>query len=149
MKISGTALEENYAERAGGACFVENVHVLHTDCKLKAAVPLRALKSYHASNFHCSSMMGNSVGTGGYGDNIATFQTGFYAMLFHPNGTQSNIKSGNTAWIQYLHAGDNFPRLKVFVVDWFYQGPPLSENRDPPLEVNIIFRQLSKTERFV
>lgn len=141
-----TTLKKNYAKRAGGACFVENINVLNTDCKLEAAVPVQELKGHRSNNFKCSSMVGNSVGVGGSGDNIATFQTGFYARLSSPNANPRNVERGSAEFIQNLHSGDVFPRLRVFTIDWFHQGPPVAETRNHRQTVDTISNQLMMTE---
>lgn len=149
VRMYETTLKENHAERAGGACFIEDIHALDTDCELKAVDPVRALKGHHSSNVNCSSMTGNSVGAGGYGDNIATFhETGFFAIL-DPIANPRIVESKSSEWIENLQSGDIFPQLSVFVVDWFYQGPPLLKNQYSLLALEVILNQLVMNEGFV
>lgn len=125
VQMHGTTLQQNYAEIAGGACYVENLDALVTDCKLKPAVAFSADTDFFSDNFNCDIMVGNTVGSGGYGPSIASPATSFYAMLAPEKRNGIQLGSGSIKRIRYLKPGDVFPPVAVVMVDSFHQGPAL------------------------
>lgn len=73
-------------------------------------------------------MQNNSVGDDGYGANIATPVSSFYATLLYENRTETSINAGDALRILNWRSGDSWPTLRVTVVDHFSQGPAVTKS---------------------
>lgn len=132
MLISETSFEDNYAERAGGAYFIEHVNALSTDCGLQETESFSVQRGYFSSNFECGNMKRNSVGDEGYGANVASPVKFFYSTLEFTDATRHRLGSGSSFSIPNWKSGDPLPTVEVVVVDHFHQGPALTRSKAAP-----------------
>jgi len=121
--VNRSSFVDNYAQRAGGALFIEDMGVFASDCVMTGNAPFSKEHGYFSTNFDCPSMQGNSVGEGGYGPNAATPQTSFYTTLFFDNGTQLVVMAGEALSFPQWSSGRVAPVVEITLLDHFYQGP--------------------------
>ena len=133
----------NYAEIAGGAVFVQDtryIELLHLKCTppLNASASNVGEKVSFSRTAECEEMEGNTVKDGGYGPNIATPSTGFFATLIFENGTKHSLAEGDGCDLGDWKSGADLPLLQVTMYDSFGQG--MARTRSPTAEVVTISR---------
>lgn len=127
VSVSGMAFEENYAEVAGGAFFIDRFELLDGKWAKRKKDAFSVAKGHFSSNFNCSNMTDNSVAEGGYGPNIATKTKFFYVTLIYQNGTRQNVETGTSVNISDWRSDDRLPVFEVVLMDVFHQGPALTK----------------------
>ena len=68
----------------------------------------------------------NRVSPEGYGQDVATTQTGFTCDLIFQNGERRKISSNSSIALSNWRSGDPFPMVEVSTFDSFHQSPALT-----------------------
>ena len=117
----------NHAEIAGGAVFAQyRDHIERL--KLRCTPPLNASsggvdsKISFSRTAACEEMKGNTVKDGGYGPDIATPSTGFFATILFENGKNHSLAEGDSGDFGDWKSGKELPLLQVTMYDSFGQG---------------------------
>lgn len=82
-------------------------------------------RGYRTSNAKCKNMRRNTVGEGGYGDAIATGPVHFALDVLYQNGTVRVIESGGAHTIRNWRSGDELPKFRIIMLDFFFQAGAL------------------------
>ena len=136
LGIGIMTFSENHAEIAGGAVFIqypEYIDHFRMKCTMAVNTSSSAVDSKISSlpAAECEHMEGNTVGGGGYGPNIATPSTGFFAtMLFED--TNHSLAEGDSGDLGAWKSGDELPLMEIVVYDSF--GQRLARTRSPSAE---------------
>lgn len=128
VQILHTIFEANHAVRAGGGYFIDTIEALYTDCSLTAATDLQD-DDYRSADFNCSSMRENTVGEEGYGPTVATAVTDFHVNLILSDQVRLKLNPGGDHSFLNWKSGDKLPDMEFVVLDYFHQGPGLTNTR--------------------
>ena len=118
----------NYASIAGGAIFAREIRDAKRfmeRCRRvgKEQVEGRNVTTSYARNPVCLVDGSNTVGEGGYGPDVATTASGFFATLIYDNGTRVTLEEGAEYDLGDWKSGDGFPTMQISLYDDYGQGP--------------------------
>ena len=94
-------------------------------CRKVRKEPLeeRNVTTSYARNPVCLVNGSNTVGEGGYGPDVATTASGFFATLIYDNGTRVTLEEGAECDLGDWKSGDGFPTMQISLYDDYGQGP--------------------------
>lgn len=119
--IRNTSFIENHADRAGGAIYLNALHLgLVAGCRLNGDA-FSPERGYHASGAKCRKMKRNTIGEGGYGAAIATGPQHLALDVVYSNQTD-HIRSGGYYTIRNWKSGKELPKFRLIMLDAFLQA---------------------------
>ena len=136
LGIGIMTFSDNHAEIAGGAVFIQyRDYIDHFKMKCTLAVNTSSSAVYSKTSSlpiaECEHMEGNTVKDGGYGPNIATPSTGFFATMLFEDMNHS-LAEGDSGDLGAWKSGDELPLMEIVVYDSF--GQRLARTRSPSAE---------------
>lgn len=125
VEIKRTFFQENHATIGGGGIYSKaREAVPHINCDLKQRKLVDSKEINFTDNLkRCDYFRNNSVGSKGYGIQIAFEASGLVLAILENNGSLQWYKSGSIVEFDNWKSGDEIPVKKVMLVDKIGQGP--------------------------